>query len=170
MNSHPEHQNNLLLKGVITGVVAIALIGGLLEIQNSSKQSTPTKPGSSPSLVGDLPTPLPTQTLRAESPFPTSTYKSGDRQNPYYPFTIYPVAPAPAGYASWDCFSIPAGGTSFGAILVGGESTFTRYDTPNAAVFVNGVNEPPVLIDTKTDPKTWHAVELVQPETVACSH
>lgn len=83
---------------------------------------------------------------------------------------FYPFASPPLGFEDWDCFSIPPGQNSWGAIRVGGDSVETRYDSIAAVVFVYGLSLPPVEVDPQTDPKTWNPlVTVVQPQTVVCS-
>lgn len=151
MRLNPENKKNLLLYGTIASVVTLGLIWGLHQLatyepSTSSRELFPSTVEVTPSPTASLPS----------------------RLDPYT-HVLYPASLPPAGYEDWDCFSIPPGGNSFGAILVGGDSTLTRSDTPLAAVFVNGVKEPPIQIDTRTDPQTWNEVKLVQPGTVTCS-
>lgn len=167
----PETKSNFP-RYAITGLVAIAILAwGLWELKRITTPDSVTQ-GPPPTLAADS-EPFSTPTLDApETASPTTVpYSTAptDREDPYT-HVLYPFAAPPPGYEGWDCFSIPAGGTSWGAILVGGESAATRYDSHSAVVFVDGLNKLPIEVDPQTAPATWDPVaSMVKPGTVACS-
>lgn len=79
---------------------------------------------------------------------------------------IYQRTSPPPGLEGAECFVIPAGGTVYGAIKVGGDPSTTQ-DTPNAEVIING---RVVEFDTRPKPEDWpEAVQNVPIGTIACS-
>ncbi len=160
-------ENSLIYLKRYYGVSGILIVASLLSgcgllPQPAGQEAEMPTPAGTPTLIEPTATEILPPATHTPLPVP------GDRTHPYTKI-LYQRAPQPNGYEGWDCLSIPVGGTSFGAILVGGASTTTRYDSSAAVVFVDGVDKPPVIVDLTTPPETWDSVELVQPGTVACS-
>jgi len=156
-----EHEpNKLYLYGIpLVFLVASALWG----ISRIGKSSSPADGGVGAEI-------LPTQTAPLSDEFTQSQQSSPlARSGVIHPYTgvFYPSAIPPTGYENWDCFSIPAGGTSYGSILVGGSDPHTTSDTREAIIFKNGFSYP---FPADSDPNTWPGdVWIVPPGAVGCS-
>lgn len=165
MKINQENISSFLRKRAIP----LFLVGGLILtvaiIARNGESTTTLDQTPTPvlSLVGDLATP----TLEQQTQSSNNTLESvTDSDSKLVYFRTTP----PSGYEGWDCFTIPAGGNAFRAILYGGDSQDTRYDTPEGAVFLDGPDLPPVLVNVLTDVSSWPAeVSVTQPGDIGCS-
>lgn len=155
-----ENKPNRLFKYGIPVAVAIGLIFALSQFGKSSQENSSFTSETLPTMTA----PVPDEYLEQ-----SSYAKTDESSGVTHPFTgiFYPRAINPPGYSDWNCFRIPPGGTSYGAILVGGSSARTTTDTKNGVVFIKNV---PYSFPADSDPKnwppeTWH----VQPGDVGCS-
>lgn len=156
----PESKPNRLLKYGIPLVATLALIFALSRIGRSGSEANTFTADALPTATAGLPD---------SSPLESTSSTSSNEGGVIHPYTgvFYPRATNFAGLKDWDCFIIPAGGTSYGAILVGGANERTTSDTQEGIIFINGI---PYSFPADSDPNTWPPETWhVQPGDIGCS-
>ncbi len=92
------------------------------------------------------------------------------RKGRYNPYTkvFYYLTESPPDLVDYTCFGVPAGGTAYGSLLVGGDSTYTMSDVDSAIFIKDGVRYgiDPTIRAEEWDEEVWD----VHPKNVGCTY